>query len=126
MVGLRIAQTLRLMQLSAVGNWNSLLTASWNCIGHENTCCRATAIVGGYIQAIYPFDDPIALVCNEEGKLIGLPQNRLICGRSGRVYDIICGTFFLVGLGAEDFISLTDNEIKSTVNIFRYKKEQPP
>lgn len=29
------------------------------------------AIVGGYIQAIYPFDDPIALVCNEEGKLIG-------------------------------------------------------
>ena len=84
------------------------------------------AIVGGYIQAIYPFDDPIALVCNEEGKLIGLPQNRLICGRSGRVYDIICGTFFLVGLGAEDFISLTDNEIKSTVNIFRYKKEQPP
>ena len=23
--------------------------------------------VGGYIEAIYPFDDPVALVCNEEG-----------------------------------------------------------
>ena len=26
-------------------------------------------IVGGYIEAIYPFDDPIALVCNDEGKI---------------------------------------------------------
>lgn len=77
------------------------------------------AIVGGYIQATYPFDDPIALVCNEEGKLIGLPQNRLICGRSGHIYDIICGTFFLVGLGAEDFISLTDDEIKKYSQYFR-------
>ena len=70
------------------------------------------AIVGGHIQAIYPFDDPVALVCNEEGKLIGLPQNRLLCSKSGYVYDIICGTFFLAGLGAEDFISLTDGEIE--------------
>ena len=29
-------------------------------------------IVGGLIQAIYPFDDPVALVCNDEGKLLGL------------------------------------------------------
>ena len=25
--------------------------------------------VGGYIEAIYPYEDPVALVCNEEGKL---------------------------------------------------------
>lgn len=76
------------------------------------------AIVGGYIQAIYPFDDPIALVCHEEGKLIGLPQNRLLCDRSGRTYDIIRGTFFLVGLGEEDFISLTDDEISEYSQYF--------
>lgn len=70
------------------------------------------AIVGGYIQAIYPFDDPIALVCNEDGKLIGLPQNRLLFDREGCAYDIICGTFFLAGLGEEDFISLTDDELE--------------
>lgn len=70
------------------------------------------AIVGGYIQAIYPFDDPIALVCNEEGKLIGLPKNRLLFDREGCAYDIICGTFFLAGLGEEDFISLTDDELE--------------
>ena len=25
--------------------------------------------VGGCIEAIYPYEDPVALVCNEEGKL---------------------------------------------------------
>lgn len=76
-------------------------------------------IVGGYIQAIYPFDEPIALVCNEEGKLNGLPSNRLLCDRSGRVYDMICGTFFLAGLGEEDFVSLTDGEIERYSQFFR-------
>lgn len=77
------------------------------------------AIVGGHIQAIYPFDDPVALVCNEEGKLIGLPPNRFLCGKSGYVYDLICGTFFLVGLGTEDFISLTDGEIERYSRYFK-------
>ena len=37
------------------------------------------AVVGGYIQAIYPFeDDELALICNEEGKLLGLPFNRAL------------------------------------------------
>ena len=29
-------------------------------------------VVGGYIEAVYPYDDPVAIVCHEEGKLIGL------------------------------------------------------
>ena len=35
-------------------------------------------IVGGSIQAIYPFDEPVALICNEEGKLLNLPLNRAL------------------------------------------------
>lgn len=54
-------------------------------------------IVGGYIQILYPFDDPIALVCNEEGKLLGLPLNRGLRDRTGKIYDVIAGTFFLCG-----------------------------
>ena len=27
------------------------------------------AAVGGYIEAAYFFDDPVALICNEEGKV---------------------------------------------------------
>ena len=89
------------------------------CKDISGTLEELQAIVGGYIQAIYPFDEPIALVCNEEGKLIGLPPNHLLCDKSGRVYDMICGTFFIVGLGAEDFISLTDDAIKKYRQYFR-------
>ena len=53
--------------------------------------------VGGFIQILYPFEDPVALVCNEEGKLLGLPANRALRDESGAVYDIVCGTFFLCG-----------------------------
>lgn len=58
--------------------------------------------VGGYIQAIYPYEDPVAIVCNEEGKLAGLPLNRRL-----EDYDIIAGTFLICGLGEEDFASLS-------------------
>lgn len=54
-------------------------------------------IVGGYIEVLYPFDDPIALVCNEEGKLLGLPLNRGLRDGCGQLYDAIAGTFFLCG-----------------------------
>ena len=32
--------------------------------------------VGGYIEAYYPFEEPVCIVCNDEGKLIGLELNR--------------------------------------------------
>ena len=59
-------------------------------------------VVGGHIEAVYPYNDPVALVCNEEGKLIGLPLNRKI-----EDHDIIAGTFMICGLGEEDFCSLS-------------------
>ena len=64
--------------------------------------------VGGSIQAIYPFDDPVAIVCNEEGKLLGMEYNRALWDDSGAIYDIICGPFFICGLGKEDFTSLSE------------------
>ena len=43
-------------------------------------------IVGGLIDAVYPFAEPVALVCNDEGKLLGLPLNRaLYDGRPGKL-----------------------------------------
>ena len=52
-------------------------------------------IVGGTIQAIYPFEEPIALICNDEGKFLNLPLNRALRDSTGCVYDIVAGTFFL-------------------------------
>lgn len=62
--------------------------------------------VGGSIQEACFFDDPVSLVCNEEGKLSGLPLNRAIRDAKGEVVDIIAGTFFICGAEGEDFSSL--------------------
>ena len=66
-------------------------------------------IVGGLIQPVYPFDDSVVLVCNDEGKVMDLPANRGLRNEGGQIYDIVCGTFFLCGTPADSdhFASLT-------------------
>ena len=79
-------------------------------------------IVGGTIQAIYPFDNPeIALICNDDGKLIGLPLNRALYDKDGKLFDIIAGTFFVCSAPAdsENFESLTDEQIKEYSESFK-------
>ena len=63
--------------------------------------------VGGSIGASYPFEDPVAIVYNDDGKLMGLPLNRALRDESGEAYDVVAGTFLVVGLGEEDFASLS-------------------
>ena len=77
------------------------------------------SIVGGYIQAIYPFSG-IALVCNEEGWVLGLPGNRGLRDENGEVHNIIWGTFFLCGAPAdgEDFVSLTPEQAEQLEKLF--------
>ena len=63
--------------------------------------------VGGYIEAVYLYEEPVALICNEEGKLRGLPFNRALRDENGNVCDIVVGNFFLAGIGEEgDFTDL--------------------
>ena len=72
-------------------------------------------IVGGLIQPVYPFEDSaVALVCNDEGKLMNLPANRGLRDKNGQIYDIIFGTFFLCGAPADSdhFTSLTSEQEK--------------
>ena len=61
-------------------------------------------IVGGYIEVIYPYEDLVALICNEEGKIMGLPLNRKL-----EDYDIIAGTFIICGLSEDNFGSLSSD-----------------
>ena len=62
---------------------------------------------GGHIEAVYPFPEPVAIVCRETGKLDGCPLNRALRDEDGAIYDIIAGTFLVVGLTEEDFGSLS-------------------
>ena len=75
-------------------------------------------LVGGDIEAVYPFQEPVALVCNADGKLLGLPMNRPLLDKDYLPYDIIRGTFFIAGLGQEDFISLTDEQIQRYKSLY--------
>ena len=69
--------------------------------------------VGGNIEVVYePGGRDAALICNDEGKLLGLPWNRALTDDHGVPYDIVCGTFFVAGLKEDDFASLTEQQIE--------------
>ena len=78
-------------------------------------------VVGGHIQAVYPFEEPVALICNEEGKCLGLPLNRVLRLDTGEIYDVIAGTFFLRAAppDSDRFASLTEEQIARYAERFR-------
>ena len=78
-------------------------------------------IVGGLIQTLYLFEEPVALICNDEGKLLGLPMNRALWEpHTGTLYDIVCGTFLLCGAppNEENFTSLSDEQFQHYKTVF--------
>ena len=85
----------------------------------ENTLENLQKIVGGYIECIYPFEDNVGIICNEEGKLIGLEPNRVLRDDNGKAVDIIFGTFIITGLTEDDFGSLTDEQAEYYLEMFR-------
>ena len=89
----------------------------------ENTLKSLQNEVGGYIQVVYPWNDPVGLVCDEEAKINGKQLNRALRDENGRIYDIVAGTFLIVGLSDEDFCSLTDEQIKKFSEMFKHPEE---
>ena len=49
------------------------------------------AVVGGDIEPFYPFEEQVCIVCNEEGKLIGLPLNRTVYAYEEQQVDMTYG-----------------------------------
>lgn len=76
-------------------------------------------VVGGNIEALHYFDEPVALVCNEEGKIDGSELNRAIKDENGKTVDIIAGTFFVCGLGDENFASLPPEHREKFEKMFK-------
>ena len=88
----------------------------------DDTLAAMQRAVGGSIQAVYPFEEPVALICHEEGKLLPLPLNRALRSPdTGEIYDIIAGDFFLCAAppDSEHFESLTDDQLERYARIFR-------
>ena len=93
----------------------------------EPTLSAMQSVVGGLIQAIYPFPEPVALVCNDEGKLLNLPPNRpLRHPDTGEIYDRIAGTFFLCAApqDSENFESLSEEQITHYTKYYQLPDHQ--
>lgn len=86
----------------------------------ENTLEAKQKMVGGYIQAIYPYDDPVALIMNEEGKINGMELNRALYDSHGEPYDIVAGPMLVVGLSRDNFASLTSEQIEKFSKEFQH------
>ena len=61
------------------------------------------------IEASYPYEDLVAIVCDEEHKINGAKPNRAIYDENGQMVDIICGKFFVCDCSTERFGSLPDD-----------------
>ena len=78
------------------------------------------AAVGGRIQEIFPFPDPVALIANDDGKLLSLPLNRALFSETGELYDVIAGSFLIVGVKRDHFCSLSAALKEKYKAYFRY------
>lgn len=85
-----------------------------------NTLKAKQNFVGGYIEAVYPFADPVAIICNEEGKINGLPANRALYDEEGKMFDIVSGPMLIVGLTEDDFGSLRGELREKYLNQFKH------
>ena len=78
-----------------------------------------SAAVGGLIQMVYPYSDKVGLMLNDEGKLLGMEPNRSLKDEDGNIYDVIAGTFYVVGLDEENFGSLSEELIEKYMKKFK-------
>ena len=88
----------------------------------ENSLESMQSLVGGMIQAVYPFEEPVAMICNDDGKLMDLEYNRTLRDpESGIIYDIICGTMFLCGapINSDKFTDLTEQQLAYYSNYYK-------
>lgn len=68
----------------------------------------------------------MGLVCNDEGKLLGLPLNRALRDDQGKIYDAVAGTFLIVGLTDEDFTGLSEQLADKYYHMFRVPEKFIP
>lgn len=79
-------------------------------------------LVDGWIEVCRPplHTDGAVIICNEEGKIRHLRPNRKLHFEDGVLYDVICGTFFIINApeDSDDFESLTDEQIQKYIEMY--------
>lgn len=87
----------------------------------ENDLDTMQSIVDGNIEIFMPFEDEVAIICNEEGKMMNLELNRAIKGEDGEIIDVIVGDCFLcyAPIESEDCLSLPEELKEKYLERFR-------
>jgi len=86
----------------------------------EHTLENLQELVGGTVQVVYPWEDYVAVLCDDDGKGKGYPANRIIEDEDGNPYDIIVGTFYISGLSQKSLLSIPDDLAAKYTEKFRY------
>ena len=76
----------------------------------DNTLEAFQKAVGGYIETV-TFADDLVIICNEEGRLMGMPFNVAVCGVG------FVGTIIAVGANGDEFASLKSVHIPHILQI---------
>lgn len=78
-------------------------------------------LVGGGIEEYMPFEDEVAIVCNEEGKINGLPLNRAVYDSQHQMIEIMAGDFFIchAPFSSEKYLSLPPDLEKKYAKMFQ-------
>ena len=83
-----------------------------------NTLEALQKAVGGYIEVVKQTDNPIVVICNEQGKLNGSSPNRCLMDREGYIYDHLYGSFLVCGFSDDDFSDIPDELIDTYKEAF--------
>lgn len=75
-------------------------------------------VVGGMIEAYYPFEEQVCIVCNDEGKFNGMKPNRAVYDDDHNIQDVIFGPFFICDCSGPEFGSLTDQQLDHYGHLF--------
>lgn len=67
----------------------------------DNTLKALQTEVGGYIETVTIASDAV-VICNEEGRILGLPDNCRVCG-----VDFV-GTILVVGRNKDEFCDVPE------------------
>ena len=96
-----------------------------NIIEIEDNLKAMQDLVGGMIEEYMPYEDDVAIICNEEGKMRGMPLNRGIVGEDGQLQDIIAGDFFVcyAPIESEKFLSLPPELEQKYKEKFEYPEQ---
>lgn len=87
----------------------------------DDTLEAMQKIVGGNIEEYMPFEDEVAVVCNDEGKFNRMLPNRAVYSDDKEMRDIIFGPFFVcyAPIESESFQSLPEDLAKKYEEKFK-------